>query len=471
MLRWMVGTAFGVALLACSKAEQQPSAASVGGTGVEAGAAASRTEPARSAQVASVGAAGAARPAGAAGAATGSGNASNATTAGAGTAATTSTPSTSAGAGAGAAQNGAGAGAGQNGAAGAPPATMISLKVSADREHLYEDDSKWLCLPGKNELCTTGLDATILRADGSTEVEPHVPAADPSFDCFYVYPTVSNDAGAVADWMAGNEETDCVRAQAGRYSRVCRVFAPLYRQITLTALNGNATPSAADRAQGYDDVIAAFNHYLTHYNQGRGFVLIGHSQGSGVLQRLMAAEIDGRPELRERLIAAHLLGTSVAVPEGKDSGGTYKNIPVCRRDDQTGCVLAYATFRDRSPPPSDSKFGKVASGRAVCANPAALGGGKAVLTPYLKPSQVRGGATIMTPFVSPRDFLEAECVDAGQYTYLELSILHGGMGSLPTDVSADIGANWGLHLIDVHIAMGNLVDLAAKQAAALATRP
>ena len=41
------------------------------------------------------------------------------------------------------------------------------------------------------------------------------------------------------------------------------------------------------------------------------------------------------------------------------------------------------------------------------------------------------------------------------------------MGSLPMDVSADIGANWGLHLIDVHIGMGNLVDLAAKQAAAL----
>jgi hypothetical protein len=211
----------------------------------------------------------------------------------------------------------------------------------ADREHLYEDNSKWLCLPGQEELCTTNLDATILRADGTMEVEPHMPAADPSFDCFYVYPTVSNDTGAVADWMAGPEEKDCVTAQAGRYSRVCRVFAPLYRQITLGAINGGAMPTADDRAQGYQDVIAAFNHYLTHYNQGRGFVLIGHSQGSGVLQRLIGAEIDGRPELRKLMVSAHLLGTAVAVPDGKDVGGAYKNIPVCRKDDQAGCVLAY----------------------------------------------------------------------------------------------------------------------------------
>jgi pimeloyl-ACP methyl ester carboxylesterase len=363
------------------------------------------------------------------------------------------------------------ASAGAGAAAPGMPADVISLEVEPDREHLYEDASKWLCLPGtKDELCTTGLDATTINPDGTTEVEKHVPAADPSFDCFYVYPTVSNDTTPVADWTPGTEEPDCVTAQAGRYSRVCRVFAPLYRQITLSALNGGATPTADDRKMGYLDVVAAFNHYLTHYNQGRGFVLIGHSQGSGVLQSLIAAEIDGRPELRARLISAHLLGTAVAVPAGQDVGGTFKNIPVCRKNDQAGCVVAYSTFRDSSPPPSNSKFGKVAMGRAVCANPAALGGGKATLDPYLKPSQVKGGMRVTTPFVHLPDFLQGECVEMGDYTYLELSVLPGMNAARPTDVSADIGADWGLHLIDVHIAMGNLVDLAAMQAAAFAAQ-
>jgi hypothetical protein len=358
------------------------------------------------------------------------------------------------------------ASAGQGGAA--MPAAPISIQVEADREHLYDDASKWLCLPGsKEELCTTGLDATIVRADGTTEAEPHVPAKDPAFDCFYVYPTVSNDPGSNADWNPGTEETDCVRAQAGRYSRVCRVFAPLYRQVTLTALNGNMIDDAA-RSLGYQDVIAAFNRYLTEYNKGRGFVLIGHSQGSGVLRKLMAAEIDARPELRDRLIAAHLLGTSVAVPEGQDVGGDFKNIPVCRHDDQTGCVLAYSTFRASSPPPSNSRFGKVASGRAVCANPAALGGGKATLIPYLKPSQVRGGPRVSTPFASYRDFLQAECVERDEFTYLQLTV-QSGQG-LPSDISGDITPDWGLHLVDVNIAMGSLVDLAAAEAAAYATK-
>jgi hypothetical protein len=449
----MVGIASALALVACSGNDEQSSAGDTTGSG--GAASATHSMPSSGTGGSTIGAAGSTAGSG------GSGPASKPSTGGG--SGGTSAPASSGSGGIGEAD----AGTAQAGDAGGPPAPTISLTVTPDREHLYEDNTKWLCLPGQEDLCTTNLDATILRADGTMEVEHHVAATDPSFDCFYVYPTVSNDTGAVADWNAGTEEKDCVTAQAGRYSRVCRVFAPLYRQITLGAINGGAMPTADDRQMGYDDVIAAFNHYLTHYNNGRGFVLIGHSQGSGVLQRVMAAEIDGRPELLKRMISAHLLGTSVAVPDGKDVGGTFKNIPVCRKDDQVNCVLAYSTFRDSSPPPSDSKFGKAASGRAVCANPAALGGGKAVLTPYLHPNQVAGAPSVTTPFVSPRDFLQGECVDRDVYTYLELSSMNGGMGTLPTDVSADIGASWGLHLIDVHIAMGNLVDLAAKQAAAL----
>jgi hypothetical protein len=289
-----------------------------------------------------------------------------------------------------------------------------------------------------------------------------------------VYPTVSNDPGTSSDWNAGTEETNCVRTQAGRYSRECRVFAPLYRQVTLTALNSNTIDDQA-RTNAYQDVVAAFNRYLTKYNAGRGFVLVGHSQGSGVLRKLIAAEIDGRPELRARMIAAHLLGTSLAVPEGQDVGGDFKNVPVCRSDSQTGCVLAYSTFRDRSPPPDNSRFGKVMSGRAVCANPAALGGGKAILTPYFASSQAafaQGNSTrVSTPFVTFPDFLQAECVDRGAFTYLELTVLSEPSDPRVDDIGGDISADWGLHLVDVNIAMGSLVQLAARQAQAFAARP
>jgi hypothetical protein len=350
----------------------------------------------------------------------------------------------------------------------------ISLMVEPEREHMYDEATNWLCLPGmRDELCTTGLDATIVHADGSTEPEPFTPAAEPGFDCFYVYPTVSNDSGSNSDLNAGSEETNVTKGQAARYSRVCRVFAPLYRQVTLNALTGGTISDDA-RTSAYRDVVAAFNRYLTAFNAGRGFVLIGHSQGSGMLRRLIAEEIDGRPELLERLIAAHLLGTSVAVPDGADVGGDFKNVPVCRSDSQFGCVIAYATFRKSSPPPDNSRFGKVANGRAVCANPGALGGDKGILVPYFGGNQAafaQGGMRITTPFVTFPDFLEAECIEQGEFSYLALTVLSDPADPRVDDIGGDLSADWGLHLVDVSIAMGSLVALAETEARAFAARP
>jgi hypothetical protein len=382
---------------------------------------------------------------------------------------------TRAAAGADAMASAAGAGGGLAVDPATPPAApeTITLMVDPEREHMYDDATNWLCLPGmKDELCTTGLDTTIVRADGTTEVEKHVVAAEPAFDCFYVYPTVSNDPGSNSDLRANQEENDVVHQQAGRYSRECRLFAPIYRQVTLGALNGGTISDEA-RMIGYLDVIAAFNRYLTEYNKGRGFVLIGHSQGAGVLRRLIVGEIDAREPLRKRLIAAHLLGTSLPVPEGADVGGDFKNVPVCRADDQFGCVIAYATFRADSPPPSNSRFGKAMMGRAACANPAALGGGKGILIPYLaaaeNPGFARGGGMqITTEFVNFPDFLEAECTSMGEFTYLALTVLADRNDPRADDIGGDITADWGLHLVDVHIAMGNLVNLAASEYKAFA---
>ena len=371
----------------------------------------------------------------------------------------------------------------QAGSGGAPatptgpgPAEVISLMVEPDRANMYDDATNWLCLPGeKYDLCTEDLDATIVRADGTTELEPHVVAPDPQFDCFYVYPTVSNDPGSNSDLRANQEELDVVSAQAARYTRHCRMFAPLYRQVTLGALNGGGITDEA-RNLGYLDVVSAFHRYLTQHNEGRGFVLIGHSQGSGVLRRLIAEQIDEREELRKRMIAAHLLGSSVAVPEGQDVGGAFKNVPACRKDDQFGCVISYATFRASATPPSNSRFGKVMDGRAICANPAALGGGKGVLTPYFftdsQAAFARGrGEPISTKFITMPEFLEAECLDRGDFTYLALSVLADPSDPRADDISGDITPDWGLHLVDVHIAMGNLVELAASEYAAFAAQP
>jgi hypothetical protein len=352
----------------------------------------------------------------------------------------------------------------------------------------YRDAANWLCRPGRKDACAQDLDTTVIAADGSRTIEKFVPAKDPKFDCFYVYPTISNDPGPNSDMKPGPEELRVIQAQAARFGAKCRVFAPVYRQVTLTALRtivGGGT-AAVDREMAYRDVKAAWDDYLANDNKGRGVVLIGHSQGSLVLSQLIGREVQGKP-VQKQLISAMLIGSSVYVREGADTG--LFQIPLCRAADQVGCIVTYASFRADFPPPADSRFGKgdrpgVTAG---CTNPASLSGGKAVTRPYLiasgsilssgeTPAWTRDGAPVTTPFVRPPGLLSAECVSKDGFTYLAVTVNADPADPRTDEITGDVRAgtlilrNWGLHLIDMNVAMGDLVDLAGRQAEAWAKK-
>jgi hypothetical protein len=350
----------------------------------------------------------------------------------------------------------------------------------------YKQDSAWLCRPGRTDACSTNQDVTIIRADGKRKIEKFKPAVAPQFDCFYVYPTVSNDPTPNSDMNPGPEENIVAAFQAARFGSKCRVFAPLYRQVTLTALKAFITgqPVAMDRDMPLADVTAAWNDYLARDNGGRGVVLIGHSQGSLVLKSLVAQAIENQP-IRRNVISVMLLGANVAVPAGKDVGGDFKRMPLCRKDDQYGCIVTYVTFRADSPPPANSRFGKVPDAGMVagCTNPAALGGGKAVTDAILGAKGAGAGSTPMGPwttdnapvttdFVKVPGLISAECVSQGGFDYLAVTVNADPKDPRTDTIVGDVvvgGAtlkDWGLHLLDMPIAMGNLVDLADHQAAA-----
>jgi hypothetical protein len=97
----------------------------------------------------------------------------------------------------------------------------------------------------------------------------------------------------------------------------------LYRQVTLAGLRGEVR--GIDLETPYNDVFAAWNTYLARYNNGRGVVLIGHSQGSKILARLIASEIDGTAEQRW-LISAIILGEEIDVPAGRDVNLSLGNL-------------------------------------------------------------------------------------------------------------------------------------------------
>jgi hypothetical protein len=104
-------------------------------------------------------------------------------------------------------------------------------------DDLYDEPAHWVCRPDLEDLCDSGLDATVVAADGTLTVEPFVPADDPPVDCFYVYPTISRDPGDNSDLVrADGEEGFAAVNQVAPLGTRCRVFAPLYRQVTLAAL-------------------------------------------------------------------------------------------------------------------------------------------------------------------------------------------------------------------------------------------
>jgi hypothetical protein len=372
------------------------------------------------------------------------------------------------------------------------PAPAQPAVTETPKPNDYADGKSWLCRPGrKGDACDVDLTTTVVAADGKLTRETW--AADPKapIDCFYVYPTVSTDPTDNSDMTPDPAETNVVMQQFARFASKCRVYAPSYRQVTLAGLRKTmaAGPLSLDRGLAYDDVRDAWNSYLKNDNQGRGVVLVGHSQGSFILIRLIHDEIDGKP-IQSKLVSAILLGTTVAVEKGKDVGGSFKTVPICRKAAQTGCVVTYASFRANIPPPANTLFGKVTEPNqtAACTNPVTLGDGSSELHSYLSAAgrsivgasapQSWAGAdqAIDTPWVSVPGLLTAKCATNESATYLEITVHGDPSDPRIDDIVGDLGtpprvlANWGLHLVDANLAMGNLVDLVGLQAKAYATR-
>ena len=350
----------------------------------------------------------------------------------------------------------------------------------------YAQEASWLCRPGRADACSSDQSATVVQADGATSLEAF--AADPkaAVDCFYVYPTVSTDPGGNSDMVIDPAERIVAEQQAARFGSVCRVFAPMYRQVTLVALRkvmmGMASPG--DAALAYADVKAAWTDYLARDNGGRGVVLIGHSQGSRVLLDLIAKEIDGKP-VQKQIVSALILGMSTPI---NPATNTYGSMPLCQTAGQTGCMISYVSFRASSPPPAGSRFGKVEQPGmvAACVNPAALRAGKAPQDSALVQSYFTGkgivgsvlaapkpwskGLTLTTPFASTPGLVSAQCVNNGTHSYLAITL--NGVAADPRvdDIPGDILVlgqplkDWGLHMIDVNLTMGDLVAVVGEQA-------
>lgn len=172
-------------------------------------------------------------------------------------------------------------------------------------------------------------------------------AADPPIDVFFVHPTTF-DGGR--DWNGGIDQPKAQRFlsrvvlpnYAGPFERVGRLFAPRYRQASLYTYLTLRDDARDARRFAYGDVLQAFRAYVSRYGQDRPFVVVGVEQGGSMAARLLREEIAGKPELKQRLVAAYLIETIVP----GDEYGAEAPLPACGRRGQTGCVAAWASAQE-----------------------------------------------------------------------------------------------------------------------------
>ena len=211
---------------------------------------------------------------------------------------------------------------------------IISSLPAQSRLPDYSQDKDWLASPFKS-------DPSDMIPGGET-----VKAIDSTVDIFFIFPTSYTSKVSDGKWNAELDDSvinqvsldKSIKYQASIFNKVGRVFAPNYRQANLQVFwtQGAQSKQALDLA--YHDILAAWQYYLHHFNQGRSFIIAGHSQGAFLAARLLKEEIDGK-DLANHLIAAYIPGMPIRKTD-------FRFLQACKDSTSTGCIASWRSFLD-----------------------------------------------------------------------------------------------------------------------------
>ncbi|MBC3898884.1 DUF3089 domain-containing protein [Acetobacterium malicum] len=161
-------------------------------------------------------------------------------------------------------------------------------------------------------------------------------------DVFYLYPTTYapadqtnpsistiDDAGMMANAKLAYDR------QATAFETVANIYAPFYRQDNLSPVDREETIAGIPTT----DATAAFEYYLKHYNNGRPFILVGHSQGADVTSNLLSGYLKEHPDVYQRMVAAYVIGYTVT----EDYLAANPHLKFAEGPDDTGVIVSYNT--------------------------------------------------------------------------------------------------------------------------------
>lgn len=213
----------------------------------------------------------------------------------------------------------------------------VAQKTTFDEENHptapnYADGTNWSALPFREDV-----------ADVLPRHETWISDSLKNVDVFYVHPTMYQRGplwNASLEMKKINRKVDKypVRLQASVFNASCRVYAPRYRQAVVRVFYEDSEDGEKALDLAYSDVKRAFEYYMEHYNNGRPFIIAGHSQGTHHTRRLVREMID-TTELRDRMVAAYVIGFTV-------NEAMYDNLKFCSDSSDTGCLISWMSYRD-----------------------------------------------------------------------------------------------------------------------------
>ncbi len=196
-----------------------------------------------------------------------------------------------------------------------------------------------------------------------------VPEITKPVDVIFLYPTTyragQNDGtySTIDDSIMRSGAYNCLDMQASAFSTVGNIFAPFYRQCDVSLLAGLTSFEVNEmlRPVPLRDVCAALDYYFKHYNNGRPYIMAGHSQGSNVLTLVLSDYMASHPEYYSRMIAAYVIGFSVT----ENYLAANPHLKFARKADDLGVIVSYNT----EAPENEGQYSLVINPGSISINP------------------------------------------------------------------------------------------------------
>ena len=326
---------------------------------------------------------------------------------------------------------------------------------------------RWICPPTGATSCVGTVTIKHVPLSGPATPTTYRSATSTKVDCFFLYPTASPAPRRNAPERSTRFLRRLVRSFALPFTRSCRLVVPAYAQVTSQYL-ATSRVTAADRAGvevAYQSVLRAWHTYLASTNSSRGVVLVGFSQGTGMLSQLLRREIAPNANQLKRVVLSELIGGGLTVSSPRSVNDGLAGQPLCAHVGSIHCVIAYDAFT--AVPSARAIVGRpgavwsylsgwtAAQGsQTVCVNPVYGGEASGPLIPYIGEN----------PYSTYANRFRAACERQGSLTWLDIrqiDVPAGGakrneLPSLPPGSDQFLA---GLHGESWSLTLGNLVTM------------